>query len=168
MRIYHYTKGIHLKSILKDGFIATEKKRSLNTKEQFFTDLVWLTESKKIPNTVIPEIPAIPSTHTHILGKIKNVIVDYASIEPYFDGFYRFSFDSNDHNFEKWFFSNAREEAYRRSVNFNLDQIAKKIGDDIRLFWISEKDIPLERFTLERFLIADNTWIDVDPGSIVF
>jgi hypothetical protein len=168
MKIYHYTKGIHLKSIFKDGFIATEQKRNLNTQVRFSTDLVWLTESKKIPTTAIPEIPGIPSTHTHILEKIKNVKIDYVSIEPFFGGFYRFGFDSSDHNFEKWFFSIARKEVCERSDGFYLERIAKKVGDDIRLFWISEQDIPLENYTLERFLTADNKWIDVELGSIVF
>jgi hypothetical protein len=57
---------------------------------------------------------------------------------------------------------------YGRNVNFNFDQVAKKIGDDIRLYWISEVDVPLEKSTIERYLIADNTWIDVERGSIVF
>jgi hypothetical protein len=167
MKIYHYTKGIHLKSIYKDGFIVTEQKRNLNTQDRFFTDLVWLTESKKIPTTAIPEILGIPSTHTHILEKIKNVKIDYVAIEPFFGGFYRFGFDSSDHNFEKWFFSNARKEVFQRSDGFSLERSAKKVGDDIRLFWISEQDIPLENFTLERFLTADNRWIDVELSSIV-
>jgi hypothetical protein len=168
MKIYHYTKGIHLKSIFKDGFIATEQKRNLNTQDRFFTDLVWLTESKQVPNTVLPIIPGIPSTQTHILENIKNVKIDYVSIEPFFGGFYRFGFDSSDHNFEKWFFSNARKKVFEGSDGFRLEKIAKKIGDDIRLFWISEQDIPLENFTLERFLTTDNKWIDVDIGSIEF
>jgi hypothetical protein len=167
MKIYHYTKGIHLKSIYKDGFIATEQKRNANTQDRFFTDLVWLTESKKIPTTAIPEIPGIPSTHTNILEKIKNVKIDYVAIEPFFGGFYRFGFDSSDHNFKKWFFSNARKEVFQRSDSFSLERSAKKFGDDIRLFWISEQDIPLENFTLECFLTADNRWIDVELSSIV-
>lgn len=47
MKIYHYTKGLHLKSIFKDGFIATEQKRNLNTTAPFFTVEYLLTDTNE-------------------------------------------------------------------------------------------------------------------------
>ncbi len=82
MKIYHYTKGLHLKSIFKDGFVATEQKRNLNTTAPFFTDVVWLTESQTVPVTALPFIPFIPSTDLSIRQKIKNVKLEL----PRFNG----------------------------------------------------------------------------------
>ena len=168
MKIYHYTKGLHLKSIFKDGFIATEQKRNLNTTAPFFTDVVWLTESQTVPVTALPFIPFIPSTDLSTRQKIKNVNTDYASIAPLIGGFWRFGFDSNDHGLEKWFFSKARSEAYKRPEVDGLDRIANRVGDNIRSFWISERDIPLKNFTVEYLLTDTNEWVECEPSSIVF
>jgi hypothetical protein len=168
MKIYHYTKGRHLKSIFKDGFIATEQKRNTNYFAPFCTDVVWLTESKSVPVTALPYIPSIPSTDLGIRKHFKNMRTDYASIEPVIGGFWRFGFDSRNHKFEKWIFSKARNEAKNRKLVESLDRIANKVGDNIRLFWVSEKDIPLENYTFEYFSIANNVWTRCDPHTLAF
>jgi len=168
MKIYHYTKGRHLKSIFKDGFIATEQKRNMNTLAPFCTDVVWLTESKTVPVTALPYIPSIPSTDLDLRQQIKNVVTDYALIEPMIGGFWRFGFDSKDHKFEKWIFSKARSESTDRELVENLDRIANKVGDNSRSFWISEKDVPLENFTLEYFSTANNEWLKCDSLNLNF
>jgi hypothetical protein len=168
MKIYHYTKGRHLKSIFKDGFIATEQKRNMNTLAPFCTDVVWLTESKTVPVTALPYIPSIPSTELGIRKHFKNVSTDYASIEPFIGGFWRFGFDSTDHKFEKWFFSKARSESTKPELVEIMDHTADKVGDNIRSFWISEKDIPLENFTFEYFSTANNEWFKCDPLTLTF
>jgi hypothetical protein len=49
-----------------------------------------------------------------------------------------------------------------------MDQIANGVGDNIRTFWISEEDIPLDDFTLELFKPESNKWVCIDPNSIKF
>jgi len=168
MKIYHYTKGLNLKSIFNDGFIATEQKRNLNPEIPFYTDLVWLTESNTFPVTALPLIPSIPSTNLKLRGKIKNMATDYAAISRLIGGFWRFGFDSKHPKCEKWFFSKARNEAYEKPGMLHMDQIANKVGDNIRSFWVSGKDIPLKYFTLEALDTASNEWVHVDPNSIRF
>lgn len=168
MKIYHYTKGLHLKSIFIDGFIATEQKRNLNTDAPFFTDLVWLTESKTVPVTTLPFIPTIPSTNLEIRAKVKDMHTDYKSIAKPIGGFWRFGFESTSQKCEKWFFSNSRNEAYKHHGVLHTDQIANKVGDNIRDFWISTDDIPLENFTLEMLDLGRNEWVYVDPSTLRF
>jgi hypothetical protein len=157
-----------LKSIFTDGFIATEQKRNLSPDIPFVTDLVWLTESKTVPVTVLPSISSIESTNLNVRAKNKHLRTDYKSISPLIGGFWRFGFDSKREHCEKWFFSKARTEAYKNPAAIRMDQIANKVGDNIRTFWISEKDIPLETFTLEIFNTDTNEWIYVDPSTIRF
>jgi len=168
MNIYHYTKGLHLKSIFNDGFIATEQKRNLNYEAPFFSDLVWLTESKTVPVTALPLISSIPSTSLDLRERFKNISTDYVGISKLIGGFWRFGFESNHPQLEKWFFSKARTEAYQRPGMLQMDQIANKVGDNIRTFWISEADIPLDNFTLELFKPETNEWVYIDPSSIKF
>jgi hypothetical protein len=168
MKIYHYTKGLHLKSIFNDGFIATEQKRNLNPEIPFYTDLVWLTESSTVPVTALPFIPSIPSTNLELRGRIKNMATDYSAISKLIGGFWRFGFDSKHPKCEKWFFSKARNEAYKDPGMLHMDQIANRVGDNIRNFWVSEEDIPLDIFTLEILDTASNEWVHADPSSIRF
>lgn len=168
MNIYHYTKGLHLKSIFKDGFIATEQKRNSNDEIPFFSDLVWLTESKTVPVTALPMIPSIPSTNLKLRERIKNMATDYEAISREIGGFWRFGFSSKHPSCEKWFFSKARNEAYKKPGMLHMDQIANGVGDNIRTFWISEKDIALDDFTLELFKPKTNEWVYIDPNSIKF
>lgn len=168
MKIYHYTKGLKLKSIFADGFIATEQKRNTNYQAPFFTDLVWLTEKTTVPVTALPFIPMIPSTNLTLRKQMRGIPTDYASISKFIGGFWRFGFDSNFHKCEKWFYSEARKNAHKIPGASNLDKLANKVGDDIRSFWISENDIPLENFTLEFLDTNKNEWIEYDPEALVF
>ena len=93
---------------------------------------------------------------------------DYSTISKIIGGFWRFGFDSTHSKCEKWFFSNARNEAYKLPGMLRMDQIATKVGDNIRDFWVSEKDIALETFTLELLNVEANEWMYVEPTSIRF
>ena len=101
MKLYHYTKANRLHSIFTDGFIATEMKRSVNTMQKE-TDYVWFTEKLQYPKTALPAFSLFPETSlsTHLLNK--NVHVDLGKIGAVIGNFYRFSFNSEDTRFKKW------------------------------------------------------------------
>lgn len=150
MRIYHYTKSNRLNSIFEDGFIATEKKRSLNPVHKN-TDYVWLTEKPIYPKTALPMLSMFAETllTTHLRNK--GVVVDLGKIGKVFGNFYRFSFDSSDERLQKWFYSEERKIARNSNEWVNMESVANKVGDDIRSFWFSTNDLMLENFSLEVF-----------------
>ena len=154
MKIYHYTKCNRLNSIFEDGFIATEMKRTLSNQPKI-TDYVWLTEKKTYPKTALPKFSIFPETCLMTQLRNKGIYVDLDKIGAVIGKFYRFSFDSADDRFIKWFYSKERTVA--RCINqwIKMESIANKVGDDIRTFWITTEDLPLENFSLEVF---DNGW----------
>lgn len=160
MKIYHYTKGIHLNSIFTDGFIATEQTRNLNYSKQatFATDLAWFTEKNNYPITALPFISTIPSTNLTLQKTIKNLHTDYVEISAYVGLFWRFSFDSKNQVFEKWHFSQARQKALNNPLGRNLEKIANDVGDEPRRFWISNCNVPLENATLEALSPTSGQW----------
>jgi len=150
MKIYHYTKSNRLNSIFEDGYIATEKKRSLNSVHKN-TDYVWLTEKRIYPKTALPMLSMFSETllTTHLRNK--NVVVDLEKIGKVYGNFYRFSFDSSDERLQKWYHSDERKIARNCNVWMNMENIANKVGDDVRSFWFSTNDLMLENFSLEVF-----------------
>ncbi len=154
MKIYHYTKSNRLNSIFEDGFIATEMKRA-DSKETKSTDYVWLTEKQTYPKTALPRSSFFPETNLLTHMRYKNVCVDLDKIGNMFGKFYRFGFDSSDIRFTKWFHSRERSIARCNNEWIRMESVADKVGDDIRSFWISTKDLQLEDFSLEVF---DGGW----------
>lgn len=165
MKIYHYTKGMKLKSIFADGFIATEQKRTTNLDTRFFTDLAWFTSKKTFPITALPYIPSIPSTNLSLQMRIKNMPTDFSAVASLVGGLWRFGFDSESFDFERWHWSNSRNKNPHKDLLGSLERVANKVGDDSRAFWISEVDVPLRNFTLECFCTKTGLWIAVDPES---
>jgi hypothetical protein len=158
MRIYHYTKGISLLSILNDGFIATEKKKGFSNTPHF-TDFVWLTESKIFPKTALPLIKNIPGSSLLNHLNIKNLFIDYEEISKVVNGLYRFSFDSSDSRLKKWWFSDERKKISSNLYWLKMENIANKVGDNSRLFWIAKNDLFLEKFNLEVY--QNGNWVEL-------
>ena len=79
MKIYHYTKCNRLNSIFEDGFIATEKKRTISYVEKI-TDYVWLTEKQNYPKTALPMLSSLPETSLLIHLKHQGIHVDLDKI----------------------------------------------------------------------------------------
>lgn len=150
MKIYHYTKAIKLHSIFEDGFIATERKRSLS-KEPTHTDFVWLTEKLSYPKTALPLLSPFPETSLAIHLQHKGIVVDLDKIGKVFGKFYRFGFDNTEERFKKWFYSKERDIARCIGKWIEMESTANKVGDEIRSFWISTSDLLLENFSLEIF-----------------
>ena len=150
MRIYHYTKCIKLNSIFEDGFIATEMQRTLNDDFKF-TNNVWLTEKCSYPKTALPLLPEFKETNLMTHLQCKGTHVDLDKIGAYFGKFYRFSFESSDARFRKWFMSEERHKLKNNQYWMQMEKVANKVGDDVRSFWFSNNQIDLENFNLEVF-----------------
>lgn len=148
MQIYHYTKAIKIHSIFSDGYIATERKRSLSA-SQSVTDFVWLTEKRIYPKTALPLIPLFPETSLQVHLQRKDVFVDLEKIGSVYGNFYRFGFDSSDSRLKNWHFSQERRSLQSSPFISMSEKIANKVGDDARSFWIAVNDLALEKFTLE-------------------
>ena len=155
MKLYHYTKANRLHSIFTDGFIATEMKRSVNTMQKE-TDYVWFTEKLQYPKTALPAFSLFPETSlsTHLLNK--NVHVDLGKIGAVIGNFYRFSFNSEDTRFKKWWHCDERKEALLSDNWRRMESVANKVNDEVRTFWIATKDVQLINFSLEVF--ENNSW----------
>ena len=158
MKVYHYTKGIHLNSIFVDGFIATEQYRNLNQWAPFPTDLVWFTEKTICPKTAFPFISSIPSTDLGLLGRTPNMVIDYKEIAKHIGGFWRFGFDSTNQLLEKWHWSEARRLALESEQGRMIEKIANEVGDEPRKFWVSNNNVPLEKVTLEYLSPVTGCW----------
>ena len=154
MKIYHYTKCNRLNSIFVDGFIATELKRTLGSKDNV-TDFVWLTEKLSYPKTALPLLSNHLETSLAIHLQHNGVHVDLDKIGADFGKFYRFSFDSTDARIKKWFFTEERKLLKNNAFWMRMESVANKVGDDTRSFWIATQDLALEKFGLEVF---DGGW----------
>jgi hypothetical protein len=158
MKTYHYTKTVHLNSIFADGFIATEMQRTLSPNTPFVTDVAWFTEKKMIPITSLPRISSIPATSLDMQMRIKNLHTDFVEIGKYVGGFWRFGFDSEKANLKKWIYSKTRANLISLEHLQNIEKIANKVGDDVRTFWISDSEVPLENFSLEYLNPLTREW----------
>jgi hypothetical protein len=158
MKIYHYTKGFVLNSIFEDGFIATECKRGLNNAVRNVTDNVWLTEKTSYPKTALPYIRGMEETNLRMHLSMPNVYVDLNKIGEYMGGAYRFVFNTEDTRFKKWFFCDERKKMIKNEHWALMENVANRVGDETRKFWISDKDVMLENFTLQVF--DNGIWID--------
>ena len=154
MKIYHYTKCNRLNSIFEDGFIANEKKRTISYVEKI-TDYVWLTEKQNYPKTALPMLSSLPETSLLIHLKHQGIHVDLDKIGAILGKFYRFSFDTSDEQFIKWFHSKERTVARCNNEWIGMESMANKVGDDIRSFWITTENLSLNNFSLEVF---DSGW----------
>jgi hypothetical protein len=167
MKIYHYTKGIHLNSIFTDGFIATEQTRNLNYWAPFATDLAWFTEKTTCPITALPRIPSIPATNLKVQASIQNLHTDFIKIGTHIGSFWRFGFDSEKSIFEKWHFSKAKKDSSKNPLAFHMEKIARDVGDEPRKFWVSSQNVPLINTTLEYLSPISREWeIVMDEFSI--
>lgn len=158
MKIYHYTKGIHLNSIFTDGFIATEQARNLNYSVPFATDLAWFTEKTTCPITALPRIPSIPATDLQVQASIRNLHTDFVKIGMSIGSFWRFGFDSETSIFEKWHFSKAKKDCSKNPLTFHMEKIARDVGDEPRKFWVSSRNVPLVNTTLEYLSPTSGEW----------
>ena len=169
MKIYHYTKGIHLNSIFTDGFIATEQTRNLNYSKQapFVTDLAWFTEKTSCPITALPYISSIHSTNLNIQQNVRNLHTDFVEIGKHIGYFWRFGFDSKNSIFEKWHSSSARANALKSRLGRAIEKIASNVGDEPRKFWVSNRNVLLKNTTLEFLSPKSRSWeIAIDEFSI--
>jgi len=158
MKIYHYTKQYHLYSIFTDGFIATEKKRG-HSNTANVTDYVWLTESIFYPKTALPYVSKFAYTNLCNHVATKHLYVDWEELSAYVGNAYRFSFDSNDKRFKKWFFCEERKKCLQNNHWVFMENIANKVSDNTRLFWIANNDIMLDSFSLEVY--KNKEWVSL-------
>jgi len=82
--------------------------------------------------------------------------VDLDRLGDLVGGVFRFSFDSTDTRFKKWWFSKERKSVENNIEWRTMESIANKVGDEVRSFWISSEDVQLNKFSLEVF--ANGVW----------
>ena len=95
---------------------------------------------------------------TNLMAHIgKNApFVDLDRLGDLVGGVFRFSFDSTDTRFKKWWFSKERKSVENNIEWRTMESIANKVGDEVRSFWISSEDVQLNKFSLEVF--ANGVW----------
>ena len=149
MKIYHYTKGLHLEKILESGVInlgrETYGENDVFNNQKDPQLHVWLTTEDYVPNTARP-------VYTPTQIDIKNSTFRFILDTSVFDGFYRFIFDTSDKRIIPW---SVRQKKIRGSRNKAfMRSRAKASGDDIRKWWVSLE--PLEIGEYERVEIQPN------------
>ena len=172
MKIYHYTKGYCLHSIFKDGFIATETKRSISAGQKE-TDYVWFTEKTNYPKTALPSISGVPESNLGVHLSQKSVHVDLDKLGNYGGSFFRVGFESSDRRVNKWWHSDERASMKSNQLWSKMESVANKVGDDVRSFRISPNDVALENFSLDIFagdwitLISNGSVSDADLETLM-
>lgn len=148
MKVYHYTKGLHLEKILDSGVINLER-ASYGDNDVFNNQKnpqqhVWLTAEAYVPNTARPIYAPTPLDQMQHMSRY---------LEPEdFDGFYRFIFDTSDKRIVPW---SVRQKKVRGSrTKAYMKSKAKAAGDDIKKWWVSSE--PLEVGEYERAEISPN------------
>lgn len=158
MSIYHYTTGYAVKAILQERFIALE-----GTRGKFLvkpaTSYVWFTTSNIFPRTALPGVSGLPySLLQNHLGPNKPII-NWEELSDVVGGVYRFAFDNSDHRLKKWKFCSERKALIHEQRIIQNEKIARKVGDDLDSFYISESQVKLTNCKIQRF--ENRSWIDV-------
>jgi len=141
MKVYHYTKGIHLEKIIESGVINTEPSSYgeddiLNNKKDPQLH-VWLTTEEYVPNTARP---VYRPTRLDIDQYITRYILETSE----FDAFYRFIFDTSDKRIIPW---SVRQKKVRGSkTKAYLKSQAKYSGDDISKWWVSSEALEIGEY----------------------
>ena len=118
MRVYHYTKEVHLEQILKDGLI---KVTAFLTP---FPSLVWLTSEPFVPNFCRPQ--------DNSLSPPRFVNVAY----------HRFIFDSADPAIKKWMYYQRTVKGAKETVEI-INKKARELKDNPRKWFVSKNGLTI-------------------------
>lgn len=158
MKVYHYTKGYAVESILNEGIIELEGTRGKIAYKPL-TSFVWLTCKNTYPRTALPYVNQLPYTllGNHLGSNKPNIRWD--ELSEIIGGIFRFEFLEDDDRIQRWKYSdfrmnNIQDERYRM-----LERTANKCGDDINSFYFSTVAMELKSCKLQKYINGD--WIDL-------
>ena len=160
MRLFHYTVGMKIESILNDGFIQTSPLKPVYGE----TPLVWLSTNDNYEQTA--RKAALTATGEELLLTIKQM-------DEHTSGVYRFVFDIDSENckeLQHWQYIFKRC-GISSKIRHRLINRANESGADPQEWWGHIKT-PLsisEDVSLERMIIQEDGsffWKDVDLYSL--
>lgn len=159
MKVYHYTKGLHLEKILVSKVINLEP-ASYDDQSDVYKNkkpelYVWLTTEEYVPNLIRPTYPQ--TTVDAQTGLTRFVTL------PEYNVFYRFIFDTSDKRLIPW---PVRQKKQRGSkMKARMKAIAKAAGDDQSKWWVSLEPLeigPYEKAELHPDAKGSYTYTRVD------
>lgn len=157
-KIYHYTKGYAVESILQEGFIALEGTRG-NIMMKPATSFVWFTSKRTYPLTALPYVPMLPYTNLSNHLADPKPKINWDELSRVAGGLFRFEFSASDERVQQWKFSKFRTNNICNSKIKMLELIANKCGDDASSFFISANAMLLQNCKLQ--MLFSGGWVDL-------
>ena len=163
IKVYHYTKGYHMESIIADGFIAREGERGKYESAQFdpiwdgIDNLVWLTQSNDMPRCAMPTL----------INKEGQVVPDAEMTMEFasetINGAFRFVFDSTHPNLVKYFYHSVRNQLRAKGMLSRFDARNSTGGVNVRDFWVSNERLQISGVKIEKWV--DGVWTIWEPNK---
>ena len=159
MKVYHYTKGLHLEKILASEVINLEP-ASYDDQADVYTNkqkelYVWLTTEEYVPNIIRPVYQKTASEAQIGLTRF--------STDPRHNVFYRFIFDTSDKRLIPWLVRQKKQKGSK--LKAQMKGIAKAAGDDPSKWWVSLEPLeigPQEKAELHPDAKGSYTYLWVD------
>jgi hypothetical protein len=161
-KVYHYTHGLCMGSILKDGFIAREGERGTYRTSMFDSiwddvdSLVWLTKSSNMPLGAFPDLLGKngEAINCRLLAKDLNFASQVA------EGLFRFVFYSSNPNIKRYKRHRVRNQMHNANPELlrSFEKVTKKEADDfLRDWFVSNERLPIEDVEIEKWV--DGEWV---------
>ena len=150
--VYHYTKGIHLPSIISEGFIRLESDGSIKDKENAYYNTeryLWLTTELNMPACALPY-------HYNIEDRCS---VGYAPNVS--KGIYRFAFKVKTfNNIIKFNDSKLVQQLENRRFRNGplLDYFKRTAHQDTNNWFVSDVTLPINEMKIEQ--LVDASWTE--------
>ena len=81
-------------------------------------------------------------------------------VETIAKGLFRFVFDSNHPNLEKYLSHPVREQMRKNGLLHNFDKSSKSGDTDLRDWWVSNERLPIDGVQIEKWV--DGAWVSYD------
>ena len=149
--LYHYTNGVKLPYILKDGFLDLEAEHNEDWvgKNPYFgcENYLWMTSEGYTPSCTLPCSVNAKGQHTGNRPEIGN-------------GYYRFSFKLSDFETIELFnnsklFQQLKNRKY--GVGKLYDEFVSNAGADTNCWYVSKKQLPISLMKIEKLVEAEWT-----------
>ena len=149
--LYHYTNGVKLPHILKDGFLnlEAEHKEIVVGKNPYFgcENYLWLTSEEYPPICTLPCRVNVKGFHD---GNVPNIG----------NGYFRFSFNMSDFQTIELFnnsklFQQLKNRKY--GVGKLYEEFVRNAGADTDCWYVSKKRLPISEMKIEKLVDAEWT-----------
>jgi len=150
--VYHYTKGIHIPSIISDGFLRLESDgnlRDVNNPYYKTGRYLWLTTDLNYP------VCGLPTSRDTSSGTLVSYCPDFCK------GVYRFSFKVKTfNNIIK--FNNSKLVQQLENRRFNnrplIDLFKRTAHQDTNNWFVSDVTLPINEMKIEQ--LVDASWTE--------